>query len=148
MLTETHRDAVIMNPTAKIGKFLGFWPQPKTTLEMVQIGPFGTIFGSDKGGDPSNPILSILPRFLSSLDDGIRWGAESIVKNTVWEGHAHGDTRGANDNDDGIRWGAESIVKNTVLEGHAHGDTPRRSHNEPGGWSILLPRQGHTVGKQ
>ena len=24
---------------------------------MVQIGPFGTIFGSDKGGDPLNPIL-------------------------------------------------------------------------------------------
>ena len=29
------------------------------------------------------------------LDDGIRWGAESIVKNTVLEDRAHGDTRAA-----------------------------------------------------
>ena len=29
------------------------------------------------------------------LDDGIRWDAESIVKNTVLEDHAHGDTRQA-----------------------------------------------------
>ena len=55
MLTETHRGAAIMNPAAKIGKFLGFRPQPKTILEMVQIGPFGTIFGSDKGGGPFEP---------------------------------------------------------------------------------------------
>ena len=71
-----------------------------------------------------------------------------LGKNTVWEGHAHGDTRARSDNDDGIRWGAESIVKNTVLEGHAHGDTPARSDNEPDGGWLLPPEQGHTVGKQ
>ena len=69
------------------------------------------------------------------LDDGIRWSAESIVKNTALEGHAHGDTRARSDNDNGFGWGAESIVKNTVLEGHAHGDTPARSDNESGGGS-------------
>ena len=68
------------------------------------------------------------------LDDGIRWNAESIVKNTVLEAHAHGDTRARSDNDDEFGWGAESIVKNTVLEAHAHRDTPARSHNEPDGW--------------
>ena len=47
MLTETHRDAAIMNPTAD-------------------------------------------------------QNAESIVKNTALEGHAHGDTRPAIDNDDGF----------------------------------------------
>ena len=34
--------------------------------------------------------------------DGIRSGAESIVKQTVLEGHAHGDTRQVSDNDDGF----------------------------------------------
>ena len=76
---------------------------------------------------------------LKGLDDGIRWSAESIVKNTVLEGHAHGDTRHAMRNDDGFGWGAESIVKQTVLEAHAHGDTPGRSHNESEGqnWQIF-----------
>ena len=158
MLTETRRDAVIMNPRTKIGKFLGFWPQPKTILEMVQIGPFGTIFGSDKGGEPFEPhfvhFTQVFVKFgpkmeeTEGLDDGIRWGAESIVKNTVLEAQAHGDTRRAMNNDDGFGWGAESIVKNTVLEAHAHGDAPRRSDNESGGWWLLPPRQGHTVGKQ
>ena len=82
------------------------------------------------------------------LDDGIRWGAEYIVKDTVLESHAHGDTRARSDNDDGFGWGAESIVKNTVLEGHAHGDTPGRSDQRPDGGWLLPPRQGHTVGKQ
>ena len=36
------------------------------------------------------------------LDDGIRGSAESIVKNTVLEGHAHGDTprRSHNESED------------------------------------------------
>ena len=78
----------------------------------------------------------------------MRWGAESIVKNTVLEGHAHGDTPAMTNSATEFCRGAESIVKNTVSEGHAHGDTPGRSHNEPGGWWTWPPRQGHTVGKQ
>ena len=69
---------------------------------------------------------------MNPVDDGIRWGAESIVKQTVLEANAHGDTRRAIDNDDRFRWSAESIVKQTVLEGHAHGDTRPAMNNDDG----------------
>ena len=92
-------------------------------------------------------------------DDGFTWGAESIVKQTVLEAHAHGDTPRRSGNETRRRVhiateagpecrksiakqkafsrqigpGAESIVKNTVLEAHAHGDTRPVSDNEPDG---------------
>ena len=71
MLTETHRHAVVINPAA------------------------GRHCHRDRA------ILKENNRKSEGLDDGFGRGAESIVKNTVPEAHAHGDTPRRSHNESG-----------------------------------------------